>query len=81
MNMELTNGLGGREVMGVETRILDAMEGYYNNCQNCGRFVGIGKGKTLGYWSERGAFRLICQRCETKPEVIEAIRKFKQERV
>lgn len=64
--------------MPVETRILDALEDV--KCRWCGRFVKIGKGETLGYWSQ-GKFFLICPKCEPKDEVKEAIKDKKQERV
>ena len=61
--------------MPVETRILDSIEGDIR-CQSCGKFVRIGKGKTLGFWYEkkgRKFFGLICGNCEGRPDVKELL--------
>ncbi|TRZ52640.1 MAG: hypothetical protein D4S01_02565 [Dehalococcoidia bacterium] len=65
--------------MGVETRILDAIPGDIR-CQNCGRFVKIGKGKILGYWW-KGHFLLFCPNCESLAQSYDWLEDSKQERV
>jgi len=64
--------------MPVKTKILDALEDF--RCRWCGKFVKIGMGETLGYWSH-SKFFLICPKCEAKDEVKEAIKDKSQERV
>lgn len=66
--------------MSVEKRILDAIEGDIR-CGACGRFVKIGEGKTLGYWSERGNFCLICSLCEHNESTMNVVNQYKQGRV
>ena len=66
--------------MGVETRILVAIEGDIR-CQSCGRFVKIGQGETLGFWTERNTFALICKRCEEDKTTMDIVANYKQERV
>lgn len=66
--------------MPVPTKILDAIEGDIR-CLGCGRFVKIGEGKTLAYWSLRNILGLICPKCEENTSVMNAIKDRKQERV
>ena len=65
--------------MPVDRKILDAIPGDVR-CQNCGCFVEIGKGKTLGFWHE-GQFLLFCSKCENVALTFDFLRGCKQERI
>jgi len=66
--------------MPVEKRIIDAVVDF--RCRWCGRFISVGEGKTLGYWSGGGGFfYFICPKCESLDQVKDALKDKKQERV